>query len=652
MSGEGDETFESLAEGMDEEEQEEDPGSDVEDQAINPSSAGEAQPDNEEEENDETAGMEEDPAAAEENEAAQPDSKDAHGVASQSGKSNINQLDDDNDDQEANDDGPGEGEEEEANNQNDENAAENPSNGAGISDDSGNGNLNEGSTEQESKMEAPNPFRNPGDAEKFWHEKLNIADESAKEETDVCEQDQEEADGSDNKNPNGTFEFTNGQQGSTTQVLGDVAEEDAAKLEKNVEENEDNQEDDTDTTNDTEGEEQQDREKKSKAEKVEEKRSNKDSKKKEKDNSDFHSEKDLEIVEDDGDVSMSPADDDDDECEKDDDMSDSDIQKNKVVTDLGQLKFDDDAETPKVNTDSDMLLQPRDRASGSEIADCRKQWMDISAKNNHLSRRLCEKLRLVMEPLVATKLQGDYRTGKRINMKRVISYVASGFRKDKIWLRRTKPAKRNYRVLLAVDNSESMRKSGAGEIALCALATLANGMSQLEIGDLGVASFGEEMKLLHNFQRPWTSESGTSLVSNLKFDEKRTKTASCVESALSAMENASGNCSQQLMFIISDGRIERDNRSALRRLVREMTERNVLLVMMIVEGGKKKESIVNMKEVSFQNGKPKVKYFIEDYPFPYYMVLDDMSTLPEVLGDALRQWFEMLAQLQNSGLGR
>jgi len=54
-----------------------------------------------------------------------------------------------------------------------------------------------------------------------------------------------------------------------------------------------------------------------------------------------------------------------------------------------------------------------------------------------------------------------------------------------------------------------------------------------------------------------------------------------------------------------------------------------------------------MKEVSFQSGKPLVKNFINDYPFPDYLVLKDVNSLPEVLGDALRQWFEMLAQIQN-----
>lgn len=52
--------------------------------------------------------------------------------------------------------------------------------------------------------------------------------------------------------------------------------------------------------------------------------------------------------------------------------------------------------------------------------------------------------------------RGDYRTGKRLNMRKVIPYIASQFRKDKIWLRRTKPSKREYQICLAVDDSSSM----------------------------------------------------------------------------------------------------------------------------------------------------------------------------------------------------
>ena len=53
-------------------------------------------------------------------------------------------------------------------------------------------------------------------------------------------------------------------------------------------------------------------------------------------------------------------------------------------------------------------------------------------------------------------IRGDYRTGKRLNMRKVIPYIASQFRKDKIWMRRTKKNKRHYQIMMAVDDSSSM----------------------------------------------------------------------------------------------------------------------------------------------------------------------------------------------------
>ena len=42
--------------------------------------------------------------------------------------------------------------------------------------------------------------------------------------------------------------------------------------------------------------------------------------------------------------------------------------------------------------------------------------------------------------------RGDYKSGKRINMRKIIAFVASGYRKDAIWMRRTKLSERDYQV--------------------------------------------------------------------------------------------------------------------------------------------------------------------------------------------------------------
>lgn len=46
-------------------------------------------------------------------------------------------------------------------------------------------------------------------------------------------------------------------------------------------------------------------------------------------------------------------------------------------------------------------------------------WQDISNKMLPNARELCEQLRLILEPTKCTRLKGDYRTGRRINMKKV-----------------------------------------------------------------------------------------------------------------------------------------------------------------------------------------------------------------------------------------
>uniref|UniRef100_A0A914ZRU9 Midasin n=1 Tax=Parascaris univalens TaxID=6257 RepID=A0A914ZRU9_PARUN len=85
-----------------------------------------------------------------------------------------------------------------------------------------------------------------------------------------------------------------------------------------------------------------------------------------------------------------------------------------------------------------------------------ERWSRISESVSVLSAELAENLRTIIEPSIASKLEGDYRSGKRLNMRRLIAYIASDYRKDRIWLRRTKKAQRNYQILVAVDDSASM----------------------------------------------------------------------------------------------------------------------------------------------------------------------------------------------------
>ena len=67
----------------------------------------------------------------------------------------------------------------------------------------------------------------------------------------------------------------------------------------------------------------------------------------------------------------------------------------------------------------------------------------------------------------------------------------------------------------------------------------------------------------------------------------------------------------------------------------------VLLVFIALDS-KGKDSLLELQTVTFQGGAPQFTKYMDTFPFPYYIVLRDLATLPQVLSDALRQWLELL----------
>ncbi|KAG5612477.1 hypothetical protein H5410_023758 [Solanum commersonii] len=274
-------------------------------------------------------------------------------------------------------------------------------------------------------------------------------------------------------------------------------------------------------------------------------------------------------------------------------------------------------------------------------------WKNYELRTTRLSQELAEQLRLVMEPTLASKLQGDYKTGKRINMKKVIPYIASHYRKDKIWLRRTRPNKRNYQVVIAVDDSRSMSESGCGSLAIEALVTVCRAMSQLDIGQLSVASFGKKgnIRVLHDFDQSFTGEAGIKMISSLTFKQENTIAEEPMVDLLkylndmldAAAANArlpSGhNPLEQLVLIIADGWFhEKEN---MKRYVRDLLSKKRMVAFLVVDSLQK--SILDLEEATFQGGDVKLSKYLDSFPFPYYVVLKNIEALPRTLADLLRQ---------------
>ena len=94
----------------------------------------------------------------------------------------------------------------------------------------------------------------------------------------------------------------------------------------------------------------------------------------------------------------------------------------KVANPSRELRFLDSAaetwteeEISRVRRDLELGL----KEMAGNIDAARLVWQKYENLTARLSQELAEQLRMILEPTLASRLQGDYRTGKRINMKKV-----------------------------------------------------------------------------------------------------------------------------------------------------------------------------------------------------------------------------------------
>lgn len=297
-------------------------------------------------------------------------------------------------------------------------------------------------------------------------------------------------------------------------------------------------------------------------------------------------------------------------------------------------------------------------------------WRQYASLTSELSYALCEQLRLILEPTMATRLQGDFRTGKRLNMRKIIPYIASEYTKDKIWLRRTKPSRREYQVLLSLDDSRSMAESHSVHLAYQTLALVSQALNKLEVGQISIARFGESVDILHPFgDTGFTDSDGAKVMDSFKFDQHKTDVAALVERSLTFLSDARQRQASsasapdlwQLQVIISDGVCQDHHR--LRTLLRRALEERVMIVFVIVDSlhqssasttagaslpNGRPSSILSMQTVEYKevNGAMQLdmKRYLDTFPFEFYVVLRDVEALPGVLADTLRQWMARVSQ--------
>lgn len=105
----------------------------------------------------------------------------------------------------------------------------------------------------------------------------------------------------------------------------------------------------------------------------------------------------------------------------------------------------------------------------------------------------------------------------------------------------------------------------------------------------------------------------------------------------------SGREISQLLLILSDGRgIFNEGEQYVKQLVRRLRDQGVFCVFVVLDNPKNKDSIMDIIQPVFENEGVTMQRYMENFPFPFYVVLKDINQMPVVLGEALRQWFELV----------
>ncbi|KAK8036696.1 hypothetical protein PG993_008679 [Apiospora rasikravindrae] len=302
-----------------------------------------------------------------------------------------------------------------------------------------------------------------------------------------------------------------------------------------------------------------------------------------------------------------------------------------------------------------------------------KQWTDFQAKTNPLSLALTSQLRLILTPSQSTKLSGSYRTGKRLNIKRIIPYIASSYKRDKIWMRRAIPTKRSYQILLCVDDSKSMGESASGQLALESFVMVSRALTLLEVGQVGVLGFGGNTFMAHDFTEPFAShDAGAKVLQRFSFQQDHTDIIGLVRDTIARFRAArlqnpgrGGEDLWQLALILSDGLTPSQEHDEIRRLLREAMEERIMIVFIIMDDARSKSKpqsqqqqpgavaqnkvssggVLNLRSVKWVKDELgntvgiKTEAFLDTFPFQYYLIVHDLQDLPAALAGLLRSWF-------------
>lgn len=214
--------------------------------------------------------------------------------------------------------------------------------------------------------------------------------------------------------------------------------------------------------------------------------------------------------------------------------------------------------------------------------------------------KLTNLLRVILESNKNSKYKGDFKSGKKLNLRKIVPYIASDYRKDKIWMKKQKSDKKEYVLRIFIDNSKSMFDQELVDTVSAIYYKLETSFSLLNI-PVQLFKFG-------NTVRPCTVE-------DLTFDEDNT------------FINWTDEFEDGINIILTDGVFQNVGYA-----------KDNFLVVMIDRG-----NIRKMSKVSLIDNKVFIEKYL-DLVSLRYCIVQNMEDLEKVFVDALAGIIEIYGQ--------
>lgn len=158
-------------------------------------------------------------------------------------------------------------------------------------------------------------------------------------------------------------------------------------------------------------------------------------------------------------------------------------------------------------------------------------------------------------------------------------------------MRRTKPAQRDYKITIAIDDSKSMDYNNSKTLTLQAISLVSQALTLLESGRLSIMSFGEAPQIILNHTEQFD---GPKLVSSLNFAQNQSRIAELLEFVrVATTDDVSGSSDngifENLLLILSDGRnIFSEGEKKVRNTIKLARMQRIFIVYIIIDNPENK----------------------------------------------------------------